>query len=291
MKQELMKELLEDLYIKQNLKKIEVCKKLKISQKKFIRLCKKFDIKISKEAIKTKFKQTCKEKYGVDNPMKNLGIRNKAKNTIRENNVVDKRKQTCREKYGVDIVSQNKSVREKIKISVLKAYSTGKPQEKILQTFWNRYNTSNPCKLEKVKDKIYQTKKQNGTLIINKSKEEEQVYQLLLTKFDKNNIVRQYKSVSYPFKADFYIKSLDLYIEYQGSHYHGSAPFNENNPTHQKILQKLLIKNPKRDEQAWHIIRVWTYRDPLKRKVAKQNNLNWKEFWSIKEVEEFLKSL
>ena len=114
---------------------------------------------------------------------------------------------------------------------------------------------------------------------------------MLLTKFNKDDIIRQYKSELYPFKCDFYIKSLDLYIEYQGSHYHGNTPFNENNPTHQKILQKLLAKEPKRNEQIRHIIRVWTKDDPLKRETVKKNNLNFKEFWSIVEVKDWLENL
>ena len=282
------KEQLEELYIKQNLSTKEIVKLLKISRATLFNLFKEYDIEKPLEMIQSRKKQTNIKKYGCENPMQNKEIQEKVKKTIKRENVVEKRKQTCKERYGVDFVSQNKDIKTKIKISVEKAYSTGKPQEKIKQTFLKHYNTTNPFKLDKVKEKSYQTKKQNNTLLINNSKEEEQAYQLFLTKFDKEDIIRQYKSKLYPFKCDFYIKSLDLYIEYNGSHYHGRVPFDENNLIHQKVLQELLAKQPKRDEQLWHMIRVWTKDDPLKRETAKKNNLNWIEFWSLQEVEDWL---
>ena len=37
-------------------------------------------------------------------------------------------------------------------------------------------------------------------------------------------------------------------------------------------------------------IRTWTVTDPLKRKIAKDNNLNYIEFWNIREVEAYVNS-
>lgn len=134
----------------------------------------------------------------------------------------------------------------------------------------------------------------NGTT--NSSSTEEQAYQLLLTKFSKEDIIRQYNDIRYSnennrcFDCDFYIKSLDLFIEFNGSHYHYKEPFNENNKEHQKRLNKLLAKDPQPGEQAYHMIRVWTKSDPEKRRVAKENNLNWKEFFTLKDFKEFIKS-
>ena len=84
--------------------------------------------------------------------------------------------------------------------------------------------------------------KRNATLrknnSYNKSKSEEKIYNLLLTKFNKSDIIRQYKSDLYPFACDFYIKSLDLYIEYNGHWTHGwyydrcLGSFNKDNLEH-----------------------------------------------------------
>ena len=36
------------------------------------------------------------------------------------------------------------------------------------------------------------------------------------------------------------------------------------------------------------MIKIWTIKDPLKRKTAKDNKLNYIEFWNINEVKEWL---
>ena len=50
------------------------------------------------------------------------------------------------------------------------------------------------------------------------------------------------------------------------------------------IKQKTHITNLKKYKNA---IDVWTRRDPLKRKTAKENNLNWLEFFTIKDFEDW----
>ena len=67
------------------------------------------------------------------------------------------------------------------------------------------------------------------------------------------------------------------------------GPYDQNNPEHQEVLKKWKQKaiNSKQYEYA---IRVWTVRDPLKRKTAKDNDLNWIEFFTIEEFEEWYKN-
>ena len=78
-------------------------------------------------------------------------------------------------------------------------------------------------KLKAIKDTMQlhrdKTRKLNGTF--KTSKQEDKVYEILCEKFTKDDIVRQYKSNKYPFSCDFYIKSLDLYIECNFSWTHG----------------------------------------------------------------------
>ena len=61
------------------------------------------------------------------------------------------------------------------------------------------------------------------------SKSEDRVYDFLTSKFGKEDIERQYRSNSYPFSCDFYIKSLDLYIECNFGWTHGKHWFDSNN--------------------------------------------------------------
>ncbi|MBQ3420254.1 MAG: hypothetical protein IJH34_01005, partial [Romboutsia sp.] len=99
---------------------------------------------------------------------------------------------------------------------------------------------------------------------------------------------RQYSSNQYKWPCDFYIKSLDLFIEYQGSWVHGNQPFDSSNSIHQRIIRKWQEKGT---EYFNYAIKIWTIRDPEKRRVAKENNLNFKELWSLKEAREFINSL
>lgn len=150
--------------------------------------------------------------------------------------------------------------------------------------------------------KRYNTMKKRNSF--SKSIPEEEVYALLIDKFSEEDVIRQYIDSRYKsyktnrcFHCDFYIKSLDLFIEYQGSWTHHDQPYDENNIEHQKIVESWLNKSkeinfkgePKR--LFSRAIQTWTERDPLKRKVAKENNLNWKEFFTVDEVKAWLETL
>lgn len=53
------------------------------------------------------------------------------------------------------------------------------------------------------------------------------------------------------------------------------------------ILNKFLDKNGN-TKYYNNAITTWTVRDVQKRKVAKENNLNYKEFWNINELKKFI---
>lgn len=95
-----------------------------------------------------------------------------------------------------------------------------------------------------------------------------------------DNISRQYKTKEYPFYCDFYIKPLNLYIEIQGYWAHGLHPFDKtnNDDIHKLEIWKEKSKNNVQYEKA---INIWTVKDVLKREIAKQNNLNYLEIFSI----------
>jgi hypothetical protein len=76
-----------------------------------------------------------------------------------------------------------------------------------------------------------------------KSKSEDLFYKRLLLYFNKEDIYRNYCLDSrYPYSCDFYIKSKDLFIEYQGHWTHGYEPFDENKEEHIKYLEKMQEK-------------------------------------------------
>ena len=133
---------------------------------------------------------------------------------------------------------------------------------------------------QKINFKSMITKKKNHTF--NTSKNEEQVYNYLLQKFNKDDIERQYKSTLYPFNCDFYIKSLNLYIECNFHWTHcpiksKHKPF-KNSAEDLEELEKLKNKNSKYYNIALY---VWTKLDPLKLQTFKKNKLNYKIFYNI----------
>ena len=117
----------------------------------------------------------------------------------------------------------------------------------------------------------------------NKSSKEDESYEILCKKWQDTK--RQYKSEKYPFDCDFYIPSLDLYIECNYHWTHGGKPYEETEEDLAKV-EKWKNKNTKYYDNA---ISTWTIRDVNKRKIAKENKLNWIEFFSILELNEWLK--
>lgn len=124
---------------------------------------------------------------------------------------------------------------------------------------------------ENILRKQAKSKSENNSWVT--SQLEENYYKYLIDTYGKEDVVRQYRDARYPFNCDFYIKSLDLFIELQGTWLHNDHPFNPNNEEDLKILAEWAEKaqTSKFYKQALY---VWTVSDPLKIKTAKQNNLN-----------------
>ena len=214
------------------------------------------------ESAKLKTKQTLLERYGVDNPQKSQLIRNKTK-------------QTCLERYGVDNPLKVKKIRERIKQTCLERYGTNTfaQSEK-----YKQWLLEHPEIIKEWNTKAYNTKKKNGTLGGPQSKQEDLSYKILKEKYP--DVIRQYRSELYPFNCDFYIPSLDLYIECQYYPTHGNHPFNPNNKDDIKYIKYL--------DNSKFGSNIWIINDPMKRNTAKQNNLNYLEFFNINELKEWL---
>ena len=133
-------------------------------------------------------------------------------------------------------------------------------EERLEITAKKTRNANTPESIETAK----QTKFKNGTYL--KSKAEDNFYKQLLLYFPENDIIRGYIDKDrYPFNCDFYVKSKDLFIEYQGHQTHGYAPYDDTNSEHKEYLIKM--QSHKIDTKTW------TIRDTNKLKVATQNNI------------------
>ena len=122
-------------------------------------------------------------------------------------------------------------------------------------------NINPPSAIAKAKE----TKLKNGTYKI--SQAENNFYKQLCLFVDEADIVRGYiDNKRYPFNCDFYIKSKDLFIEYQGHQTHGYKPYDATNPEHWVYCDRLQASGYSTD--------TFTLRDPNKVATAKQHKIN-----------------
>lgn len=125
-----------------------------------------------------------------------------------------------------------------------------------------------------------------------RSNDEKEIYKKLCSMFGKDDILKEYVSQKYPWHCDFYIKSKGLFIEYQGTWQHFGEPYI--NSLNQKIrlmelINKIKDKSNKKQKDAYYTaINTWTVKDVAKRKWAKDNNLNWIEFFTIDEFDKWI---
>lgn len=201
-------------------------------------------------------KYFCVGKTTIDNMAIKFGIK-KSKKLSHKNSL-----STCLERYGKENVFQVDSIKQKQ-----------------VETVYNKYGVKNVSMLDKVKAVKIETTRANNTF--SSSKPEEIINMLLLKKFIY--IIRQYQSDLYPFPSDFYIPSQDLYIEYQGSWCHGGEPYNSENRHHLLKVKHWLDRGNAGHPRYFDSIKTWTVKDPLKRKTAKENKLNWLEFFNLKD--------
>lgn len=198
--------------------------------------------------------------------------------------VKNKIQNTCMKRYGAPYYWQSDEGRKRLKILLNDEAVIKKTEETNLRLYGNkswvaseegRKRLSEISLKPEVLLKRIETKKRNGT--INDSKPEKEAYSLLVQKFGKFDIECQYRSDErYPFKCDFYVKSVDVFIELNLFWMHGEHWFDENNYDDVSKLNHWLSKNQDSYKRA---IYVWTYDDLRKRDCAIKNNLNYQVFW------------
>lgn len=131
-----------------------------------------------------------------------------------------------------------------------------------------------------------ETKKKNGTF--GTSINEDITYKLLCEKFGEDDIVfDNYIDDRYSTKCDFYIKSLDIFIELNIFPSHGDHPFNKNNKQDLALMEKLKNNN---DDWSNMILDAWGNRDIKKFEQAKRNKLNYIAVYN-NEFENFIKCI
>ena len=231
--------------------KCPICNKYtKFNRHNYNKFC---SVKCSRNSKETQYKQkqTTLKKYGVENVMYSDVIKDKMKNTFIS-------------KYGVDNPFKSNIIKEKIKQTNLERYGV----DCYLKTKDCVLKSHSPTTI----NKQINTKRKNHTF--NSSKQEDECYNILIEKFGSNDIIRQYKSSLYPFACDFYIKSLNLYIECNFHWTHNNHLYNKNNI--KDIITKCRWKQKAKTSKYYNIaLDVWCKRDVKKFEYAKKNNLNY----------------
>ena len=230
--------------------------------------------------ILQKIKNTNLKKFGVEFPLQQLKKEN--------SEIYQKISQTCINKFGVDSPLKNKEVREKIKQTNIQKYGVDSPlknkeiREKIKQTNIQKYGVDNP-----LKNKEIWKKSQDNRQISSKSKLENNFLNYLKLKYESDDIITQYKSKEYPYYCDFYIKSINLYIEIQGHWTHNDHPFDINNLNDQLIMDIWRTKSLS-DKYYKNALNTWTIKDVEKRNTAIQNNLNYLEIFGKTDLNKYI---
>ena len=102
------------------------------------------------EEIKEKARQTCLDRYGVENPFQSEEIKEKVR-------------QTCLDRYGIENPFQSERIKEKIKQTNLGRYGvkhssqSGQIKSKKINTCLRHLGTEYPAQSGKIKEKIKQT--------------------------------------------------------------------------------------------------------------------------------------
>lgn len=198
-----------------------------------------------------KSRETKKERYGSS------GYNNR-----------EKARKTCLEKYGVDNPKKSEDVKRKSEDTCLKRYGVRCPTQMRSVV---EYTHSKECIA-----KQNNTKRTNHTF--NTSKTEEFLYKELIRKYGKNDVVRQYADKErYPYNCDFYIPSIDTFIELNAHWTHGNHPYDPDSIEDQQKVKEWKSRGTRYYDNA---IRTWTISDVKKREIAKKNNLNYVEIFS-----------
>lgn len=297
--------------VKTNLDKYGVAYPLQLKevQDKVTRTCieKNGGRGFASDSVLQAVKETCLDQYGVENASQSPVIKERVRQTnikrfgkeyytqtdeykkraektwlqeyggvgFASKEMQEKLKQRMLERYGVENVSQAEEVKEKIKQTNLERYG--------VECVFQRDDIQQASHSEQSLEKCFETKKKNGSFNISKPEKELEIK--LQELFP--DLKTQYRSDVYPFACDFYIPSLDLYIEFNGIWTHGGRFFDKNNKDDLATLELWKSKDTKFYN---HAIYNWTVRDVLKLETAIKNNLNYIAWFNEEQANDWIEA-
>ena len=195
------------------------------------------------ESVEQTRKQTCLERYGHVSPMQNPDVQ-------------QTRKQTCLERYGVDNVAKDDNVIAKMHRTNIQRYGAKSPLKN--KDVYNKVDWKSAVQ------KNHASMKANGSY--RKSNPEDKFYHLLIEKFGINNIERQAQPSTTNWPIDFYVKSINTWIQIDGVYWHGlDRPLEEHlrskNPRSKSIVGKWEIDRKQERWFAEHNMKLMRFTD------------------------------
>lgn len=175
-----------------------------------------------------KAKQTRLERYGYEFFPDTDTIKQTKKDRHGDENFnnTEKAKQTKLERYGYEYFPDIEVIKQIKKDRYGDENYNNRP--KAIATCQERYDVDYPIQAEEIKNKYdfkeiarlrHKTMKENGLYRLQSSKLENEFYGLLCEYFVEDDINR-FKHIN-NWNIDFYIKSIDTYIQFDGAYWHG----------------------------------------------------------------------
>lgn len=208
-----------------------------------------------------KARDTCVEKYGVDNPFKDT----------------ENIKQSYINKLGVE----HPMKREDIKQKVITHTDQKQKIKKSRETYFIKTGYDNPGKDPRCIAKMLRSKIEHGVYDSPGTSQLERRLEKILTRKFKTVISkyrdpRYTRSTGYQYECDFYIPSEDLFIELNAHPSHYKHPYLFDEKADSDLYKKLSTSTRTWDKV---LLETWSVRDVEKRESALQHSLNFIELY------------
>lgn len=177
---------------------------------------------------------TCVERFGTENPFASEQCK-------------EKMRTTWKEKYGVEHARSSDEVKAKVKATMLDRWGVDHPmhsptlKNRQIETMQRNWDVSYPMQLSHVREamiagtikkygvpyhlmnpeqarRVLEKRAREGTLF--KSKPEDTFHVALVEKFSEDDVIRQVVMNKH-WCIDFYIKSINTYVQFDGVYWHG----------------------------------------------------------------------
>lgn len=186
------------------------------------------------EEIKDKIKQTFIDKYGVENVMQLEGVKEKIAETNMErygnkvalNNpeIRAKAQETCKQHFGVDNPFSSEEIKEKIKDTLIEKYGveyisqSDEIQEKVKQTCLEKWGVEYSTQATEVIEKMRESLCKNGN--VKSSKPEQEIVKMVKDIYGEDCCKEQYQYGRINMDCLLTLNDTMIDIEYDGWYWH-----------------------------------------------------------------------